>query len=60
MIPSVKRAALGLIKKMVHYMDNTLLESISLTEIAGKSRLYFVEDRKIVSSSIFDNVSLDH
>ena len=36
MVPSVKRAALGLIKKMIHYIDKDLLKSISLTEVAGQ------------------------
>ena len=35
MVPSVKRAALGLVKKMIHYIDKDLLQSISLTDIAG-------------------------
>ncbi len=35
MIPSVKRAALGLVKKLVHYMDGPTLDSVSRAEVAG-------------------------
>jgi len=35
MIPSVKRASLGLVKKMVHCMNNDLLHSISITSVGG-------------------------
>ena len=35
MIPSVKRAALGLVKKLVHYMDGPTLDNVSRAEVAG-------------------------
>jgi E3 ubiquitin-protein ligase HECTD1 len=35
MIPSVKRAALGLVKKLVHYMDGPTLDTVSRAEVAG-------------------------
>ncbi len=44
MIPSVKRAALGLVKKLVHYMDGPTLDSVSRAEVAGEPArpvLYF-------------------
>ena len=36
MIPSVKRASLGLVKKIVHYMDKNLLDATSNTDVAGQ------------------------
>ena len=36
MIPSVKRAALGLVKKLVHYMDGPTLDNVSRAEVAGR------------------------
>ncbi len=38
MIPSVKRAALGLVKKLVHYMDGPTLDTVSRAEVAGKRK----------------------
>ena len=35
MVASVKRAALGLIKKMLHYLDAGMMENISKKEVAG-------------------------
>ena len=35
MVASVKRAALGLIKKMLHYLDPEMMESISKKDVAG-------------------------
>ena len=46
MIPSVKKAALGLVKKIVHYMDRDLLQSISQTDIAGTDTLENGHTRK--------------
>jgi E3 ubiquitin-protein ligase HECTD1 len=36
MIPSVKRAALGLVKKLVHYMDGPTLDTVSRADVAGE------------------------
>ena len=36
MVVSIKRASLGLIKKLLHYLDNDILESISKKEVAGE------------------------
>ena len=41
MIPSVKRACLGLIKKIVHYMDKDLLEATSNTDVAGINSFFY-------------------
>ena len=35
MILSVKRASLGLVKKIIHYMDKNLLDATSNTDVAG-------------------------
>merc|ERR1719510_2743180 len=35
MVASVKRASLGLIKKLLHYLDADILENISKKEVAG-------------------------
>ena len=36
MVNSVKRASLGLVKKMVHYMDPALLERLSGRDVGGE------------------------
>ena len=35
MVASVKRASLGLIKKMLHYLDPEMMETISTKDVAG-------------------------
>ena len=35
MVASIKRASLGLIKKLLHYLDSDILEDISKKEVAG-------------------------
>ena len=35
MVASVKRACLGLIKKMLHYLEADMMESIIKKEVAG-------------------------
>merc|ERR1719392_420956 len=35
MVASVKRASLGLIKKMLHYLEADMMENISKKEVAG-------------------------